>query len=122
MVAVTLLSLVSLSDTVLPDLQFRYLDKIAHFTFYFGAVIFLCLARNENARKKFKLNQSITIGIIFAVLYGILMEVLQEVFTTYRDGNIYDVLTNILGAFTGAIVVHQLFHKSKIVSWKTEEK
>jgi glycopeptide antibiotics resistance protein len=52
-------------------------------------------------------NKSMQLWILLAVfLFGVLMEVLQEVMTNYRTADVFDVLANISG-----IVLAYLFFK-----------
>lgn len=39
--------------------------------------------------------------VIGAILYGIVMEICQDVFTTYRSADIVDVIANSTGAISG---------------------
>lgn len=39
--------------------------------------------------------------VLGAILYGIVMEICQEVFTTYRTADILDVVANSSGALSG---------------------
>ena len=95
MVLVTLLSLFSFSEDSFTQLNIPFLDKIAHFVFYFGAVILGCLALREMVTKKLQLRKAIGYNLGFAMVYGIIIEVLQEKYTTFRDGNVYDVMANL---------------------------
>tara|TARA_R110000868_G_scaffold144149_1_gene362878 strand:- start:4705 stop:4911 length:207 start_codon:yes stop_codon:yes gene_type:complete len=51
-------------------------------------------------------------SFVLSVFFGITIEILQELLTTTRTADVFDVLANITGA-TLAIVVMILFYKSR---------
>lgn len=80
---------------VLVSIPFK--DKIAHFLFYF--ILFYLWKKALNV-KEIK-NQ---IKIVFVVvLYGIIIEVFQGIFTSDRHADIFDVLANTLGAVSAFV-------------------
>lgn len=93
-VIIMYLSLAS-SDTFkkIHFLNVPYRDKIVHFGMYFA---FMSVIIFEN-RTKFISGRSIYLAAIIPLLYGILMEILQSLFTTSRNGNILDILINSAG-------------------------
>ncbi|NNK11617.1 MAG: VanZ family protein [Flavobacteriaceae bacterium] len=116
MVGITILSLVSFEDETSLDLEIPYLDKIVHFTFYFIAAVLGLLfykSLNERIISNFK---RILIFLAALIVYGIIIEVLQSTFTTYRSGEITDVLANSAGALLGTFLIRAIF------SGKTESK
>jgi len=54
----------------------------------------------------------------FLILYGILIEVIQLVFTTWRSGEFADVLANSLGALAGAGIIKLRFSGNGPLKWK----
>ena len=50
--------------------------------------------------------------IISCVVYGIIIEVLQQTLTLYRTGDFKDVLANTLGIVLGLLVYNQIFKKN----------
>lgn len=82
-------------------------DKIVHFLFYFFFVIFWGLAKKQNhSNRKYNL-----LIFIFAMSYGLIIEVLQATLTNTRQADFYDFLANTMGAFVGLVVL--LFYKNK---------
>jgi len=80
---------------VLVSIPFK--DKIVHFLFYF--ILFYLWKKALNV-KEIK-NQ---IKIVFVVvLYGIIIEVFQGIFTSDRHADIFDVLANTLGAVSAFV-------------------
>ncbi len=89
-------------------LESQYTDKLVHFGMYFGLMSVIIL---ENRKKLINTSRVISAAII-PLSYGILMEILQGLFTSTRTASIYDVLFNLSGIVT-AILIWQLV-KSKL--------
>jgi VanZ family protein len=84
----------------LPSLKIPYIDKVAHFGFFFVQSVLLSLLFNFQTRKSYF--QIILLSTLLAFAYGGLIEILQnEVFN--RTGDLYDLIADILGGFTGAM-------------------
>ncbi len=116
---VTLLSLFSFSgNTELPKIKIPHFDKFVHFSFYFGATVLGSMCIWERSKGRFSLRKTIFSVVGFAVLYGIIIEVLQAVFTSYRQGDILDVLANSVGAVLGGLVVKWIFSGNTPLKWK----
>ena len=96
---ITFLSLFRVSPVV-TKLNLNHADKYQHAVAYFAVTfswIWSFQTRNNN--------KSMQLKILFAVfLFGVLMEVLQEVMTNYRTADVFDVLAN-----TSGIVLAYLF-------------
>ena len=119
-VFITMLSLFSFSSIDLPpgSLNIPYADKITHFIFYlvFGFVGCLCL--RERTEGSLGLRKTLIIVLFSAILYGILIEVLQYAITTDRMAEFGDVLANTLGAFVGIALIRWVFSKKNPLKWK----
>ena len=91
LIVITILSFISLEST--PNLGIDFADKLVHFAIYF---LFALLWFNYfNAKRILK---PIAKSILFAVVYGIIIEVLQESLTDSRQFDYYDIVANVLGA------------------------
>jgi VanZ family protein len=77
-------------------------DKLVHFIFYFVLVVLWSLVKKKNY---FDLKYNLLI-VIFAVMYGIIIEVLQSVMTNNREADIYDAIANLLGALVGFVSIY----------------
>jgi VanZ family protein len=99
LVFVTTLSLVSLNS--FSKVQIKGGDKYVHFIFYFVLTGLLIL----NLMSKFNFRKAVFISAISAVIYGIIIEVLQGVVTTYREPEILDILFNSLGCIFAAFLM-----------------
>ncbi|MCL9768941.1 VanZ family protein [Flavobacterium sp. HXWNR69] len=96
-----------ISSDKISDVQITINDKIIHFLFYFLFVLLWSFALNNSISKL-----KIDLAILFsAVFYGIIMEVLQSIFTSTRQADLYDVIANSIGAVTG-LVLFRLIRKS----------
>ena len=79
-------------------------DKYLHFIAYFGlSTIWYFALRNRVQKKVF--NFFVPLGLIF---YGIILELLQSGITTYRTGDIYDVLANTAGIIVGLVLFNRI--------------
>lgn len=76
-------------------------DKYVHFIFYFILTLLFILNLGFTLKLKF----SIIISFVIAVIYGIIIEILQGQLTENRKSEFADVLFNSLGSLTAAILV-----------------
>ncbi len=94
----------------LPSLGVSGADKYVHFTFHFIFTLlwgyYSWLIQNKTELKKI-----ITI-VFISILFGILIEFMQEVFTVTRRADVLDVLANLAGA-TAAFLVFSFIYKKK---------
>jgi len=106
---VTTLSLMTISSEIGKSIDFDFNDKYVHFAFYFVFVIvwFLFFIKTKFDKK------AKNIALISAILYGIVMEICQGVFTTTRTPDVYDVIANTLGALTGITIINQVYKNIK---------
>ena len=104
------LSFISLNNLI-PKLEFEYFDKVAHLTAYsfltLSWFLALCL-------RKLKFLKSLLIAISIT-FYGIVIEVIQGNFTTNREADIYDVLTNTFGIILGFGIFVLWIQKRKLL-------
>lgn len=115
---ITFLSLFSFPD-VGPDTdEIPHLDKAAHFVFYFVFALAACLMIRERRNWKIAMKNGIRFSLIAAILYGIIIEVLQNTFTQDRMAETGDVIANTLGAFAGVLLIKWYFSKERPLKWK----
>ncbi|GET46180.1 hypothetical protein CAPN001_21000 [Capnocytophaga stomatis] len=89
-----------------PDLpRIPYIDKIAHFTFYFVFTVLFFLTLKYECKCVKKLTYIYIISALFAFLLGICIELLQKTITTTRSGEIYDVFFNSFGTIVALLFV-----------------
>ncbi len=87
MVFITALSLMSFPDDN-SLYKIPYFDKVVHFFFYFTASVLGCLFGREQTSGKNSKLKVLLITVFGLIIYGILIEVIQSSFTTYRSGEL----------------------------------
>lgn len=102
---ITVASLVSFSSV--PKVKIIGNDKIVHFLFYLIFVILWGLTKKQSY---FKIKYDLLI-VLIAIVYGIIIEVLQGVLTVTRQADYYDALANSLGAFLGFVCLYCMKNK-----------
>lgn len=88
-------SLIKIESDGLSSVSFLHADKVFHFCVYVGLTLFwhfYYFRRREVT--DYKANLWICLG---AILFGMLIEVLQKELTTYRGFEVLDMLANSLG-------------------------
>lgn len=107
MVFITSLSLFSFSIGGEDKIWFPHLDKIVHFTFHFGIIVFGVLVLREHAPQQWSWKKRISLLLLFSLVYGVLIEVLQWAMTFDRSAEIWDVLANSAGAVSGGLLIQK---------------
>lgn len=100
---IIVVSLIRFKKGSLPLESIANIDKIVHFSMYFGLVVLWQLyyfSKNQIIRPKPNLW---ICGI--AIIFGIIIEILQDKITTYRSFEYFDILANTLGVVVGFIVL-----------------
>jgi len=94
-------SLMTLNN--LPDIKISFADKIFHFLAYsvFAVIWYYAFSYSYN----FKKQKAILYAFGLAVLFGIVIEVLQDTMTASRALDVYDALANTLGALIASIIL-----------------
>ncbi len=114
---ITTLSLFSFEEESMPSIDVPHLDKLVHFSFYFVFTVLGCLSFREIDRRNTPLKKVIVKLISLAVIYGIIIEILQGVATIDRDPDLLDVLANSLGALFGGFTVKYIFSGKTPLKW-----
>lgn len=85
----------------LPRIGIGGADKYVHIIFHFGFFVlwFLHFSRTGN------FDRWVARVFFASLLYGILIEAAQELFTTTRRADLYDVMANTTGAFMGIAIL-----------------
>ncbi len=96
--ALTIGSLADIGD--LPSMGSSFDDKILHFIAYFFFTVFMF-----NYCKELKGRYMIVISAMCVIIYGIIIEVLQQVMTSFRTLDIYDALANTLGVVLATVII-----------------
>ncbi len=103
-ILIAIISLISLKGVHLPKTQNS--DKYGHFFTYFILGLSWLNAIKNPSRKIF-----INYIIIFLIIcYGIILEVLQDILTTYRQADLFDIIANSAGVIF-AVILYNLMQK-----------
>ncbi|HNP33708.1 MAG TPA: VanZ family protein [Flavobacterium sp.] len=102
---IAVLCLIKFSN--LPSLGVSGADKYVHITLHFGFTLLWGIYSRQK-HNEIVVPRIIKI-VIASILYGILIEFLQETCTTTRHADIFDVLANL----TGALIALAVFLISK---------
>jgi VanZ family protein len=86
----------------------RFLDKLVHMFMYFLLTFSWLKTLNK---KRDNINHIYKI-LLLIILYGIIIEVLQEILTINRHGDLKDVIANILGTVLAGVVYKQISKKN----------
>ncbi|WP_156109199.1 VanZ family protein [Polaribacter sp. Hel1_85] len=100
------ISIAYLSLMKMPKVEgnFSKIDKVYHLFAYFTLTICWLFSFYKKPTLKYLI-------IIGCIIYGIIIEVLQDTLTTYRTGDFKDILANTLGIVLGLIVFNQILRK-----------
>jgi VanZ family protein len=91
----------TMSPDKIPGIKIPHADKAVHFGFFFVQSVLLSLMFNFQAKKSYF--QIILLATLLTFIYGSLIEILQSRFFN-RTGDLYDLIADILGGFTGAMI------------------
>ena len=95
------LAVVSLLDSSnFPEHQLENSDKVGHVLAY----LVLCLVWYL-AFKTLNTSKALIIASSFSVIYGIVLEVLQETLSDSRTSDVYDILANSVGVVIISIII-----------------
>lgn len=100
-IALGTVSLITLKD--LPDVKISFADKIFHFLAYglFAILWYLAFYYSFNLKKM----KALIYAFILAVLFGIIIEILQDTMTSSRALDVYDAVANTLGALIASVLI-----------------
>lgn len=109
---ITVLCLIKSSDV--PKINIQNLDKVVHafFHFVFTSLWFLFLRKQFRNTRILKL---LITSLLFSLFFGISIEILQELCTTTRHADVFDVLANLFGAVMAVIAIMMFSKYNKFV-------
>ncbi len=113
MVFVTWSSLYSFEGTDLSTFNIPNGDKLVHFTFYFVAAALGFLYLTEMPKGKVGFKTGLMSLIVSLMFFGIIIEVVQQAFTSNRSGDVFDALANSIGVICGVVVLYALFYEQR---------
>lgn len=89
------------NTTDLVEINFKFHDKLIHFVAY----ALLCLVVYV-IFKIYAVKSSLRTAVLFSIIYGTVIEVLQMTLTSYRAFDFYDIAANTAGIFIMACAIH----------------
>ncbi len=110
--SITITGLFFVSGQNLPKTQISGADKIIHLAVYFILVNLWLLYLYIKNSFQFKA-KSILILLVAVLVYGIIIEIFQELLTDSRSADILDVTANLVGALLGIFFFKNVKHKLK---------
>ncbi|NNE02340.1 MAG: VanZ family protein [Eudoraea sp.] len=99
-------------------IRIPHFDKVVHFFFYFTASVLGCLLGREQTLGRIRRSKVIWMTVTGLIIYGILIEVIQSNYTTYRSGEAMDIVANSIGAIIGSLFIKLLFSNKSQLKWK----
>lgn len=105
-ISIAYLSLIKMPKA---DINISNIDKVYHLFAYFTLTICWLFSFYKKKHLKYFI-------VISCIIYGIVIEVLQDTLTMYRTGDYKDVLANTLGIVLGLVVFNQILKKIKVNS------
>ena len=106
---IAILSLIKTDN--IPLESFSNSDKVYHAIAYF----FLMLSWLYTFHKKEAFNKNVKYVILACFIYGIIIEVLQGVTTTYRTASYLDMLANGSGVVLAVLAFHLFEKKNQLI-------
>ncbi len=113
--AIVILVLTGVPSTYLPKtitfLDWASPDKIVHFVLFGGQSFLILYAFREQyfAGNSRSILTSVAIGI--GIAYGLLTEIMQYYVFIGRNGNSFDFVADVIGAFIGFLAFYLLYRK-----------
>ena len=89
------------NTTDLVEINFKFHDKLIHFAAY----ALLCLVVYV-IFKIYAVKSSLRIAVLFSIIFGMVIEILQAILTSYRAFDCYDIAANTAGIFIMARAIH----------------
>jgi len=86
-------------DFGFPKFQLFEIDKLVHFIMYFSLTILWYFAAENFFNSNFKL-------LLFALLFGLVLEIFQHILPFGRYFDLADLLANSLGVIFGIIILY----------------
>lgn len=91
-----------------------FADKIIHFILYFLLVILVLLGSLRKSKTGLTIRKLLVVFFI-SLLYGILLEILQDLVFIMRGADLLDITANAAGSFIGLLTFYYIKeHKVKI--------
>ncbi len=100
-----------------PGIEIPHLDKVIHFILYLVATLLGAAFVREQFARRLSLNSSMLRIVVFLIIYGIIIEVIQMEFTTTRSAEVYDVLANCTGILIAVAIIRLFYSGKRHLNW-----
>lgn len=110
-IAITILSLIELKGPQV--LHFSYADKLIHGIIYFAFTIAWFLAFSKGVTNEVLKKNALVISAVFALMYGVIIEIIQETLVTNRQGDWQDALANTTGIIFAIFIIKWFIAKNR---------
>jgi VanZ family protein len=117
MILLSVLSLMPMEDFDLGGPEIPYLDKWVHMGFYFTAMLLGVFFLWERFRHRMKKKPSMIWMGTGLLIYGIIIELLQERMGMDRSAELTDLAANIVGIGLGGWMASFLLRKQESLNW-----
>jgi len=110
-ILITFAFLSPINSTVTLDINVP-IDKVIHTTLYFILTIlwlgYMIISRNSNNRIKI-----VIVFIAISIIYGTVIEVVQELYIPTRGADLLDVFANTIGVILGSLLILNVKNRIK---------
>jgi len=110
-IAITYAFLTPIKKTISIDL-FIPIDKFVHIFLYF-ILTFLWLNYIFTKRKQKNVIKTIVVFFIVCIIYGIVIEVIQELWIPTRGADLLDIIANVIGIILGSFLILNIKNRIK---------
>lgn len=100
--AIPVLSLINLSG--MPTLKMKSADKLYHVIAYASLSFVFALHYYNHVKRKISIESYFGI-LLLAIVFGIIIEVSQDMLTSHRTFDYFDILANAFGALLGLVII-----------------
>ena len=117
MILLTVLSLMPMDDFDLGGPEIPYMDKWVHMGFYLIAMLLGVFFLWERYRHRMKKKPSMIWAGVGPLIYGMIIELLQERMGMDRSAELADLAANIVGIGLGGWLASVLLRKQESLNW-----
>lgn len=89
-----------------------YFDKAVHLGMFFLLTVLFCYPFSKLPARRTAITAVFNKVAFYVILYGIMMEIVQNTFTFGRSFDVIDILFDALGSFSGLLAMRQYYVKS----------
>ena len=87
-----------------------FADKIIHFFLYFLLVILILIGSLKKSKTTLTIRKFL-FAFSISLLYGILLEILQDLVFIMRGADLLDIIANAVGSFIGLLTFYYIIQK-----------